>query len=98
MSQNLISTLSTTVSSAHRILETIVVRAQNGTVFTLEIGEALLADAENPYGAKATQIGNPDIHLGVCEGSTIVSTIRCALLTAVDNVLIKFCDMTFPPY
>ena len=71
MSQKLISTLSTVVSSAHRIVETIVIRAQTGTVFTLEIGESLQSSGENAYGAKATQIGNPDIHLGVCEGSTI---------------------------
>ncbi len=56
---------------AHRIIETLVMRSKSGAVFTIAVGENLLHDTGATYGAKITQLGNPEIHLGICEGPSI---------------------------
>ncbi len=69
MSFDLLPALSSEIDNAHRIVETLVLRSNSGTVFTIEIGESLTGTSS--LGAKVTQVSNPAKHLGVCLGETI---------------------------
>jgi hypothetical protein len=56
---------------AHRIIETFVMRSKSGAVFTIAVGENLLPESGATYGAKITQWGEPETHLGICEGPSL---------------------------
>ena len=69
MTREILPSLSGQLASAHRIVETVVLRVNQGAVFTIDIGEPLLANST--MGAKVTLLTNPPTHIGVCEGSSI---------------------------
>ncbi len=71
MSLNIIESLESELSIAHRIVETVVLRSKSGTVFTVEIGESISSVKGPAYGGKVTRIGEVPMHLGVCEGQSV---------------------------
>ena len=60
MSVEMLPAISTQLANAYRITETLVLRTKQGAVYTIEIGEPLLA--EGTIGAKVTLLTNPPTH------------------------------------
>ncbi len=78
MSLNIIESLESELSIAHRIVETVVLRSKSGTVFTVEIGESI-SPVEGPaFGGKVTRIGEMPMHLGICEGQSVGDVFSAA--------------------
>lgn len=69
MKRELLPSLSDQLASAHQIVETVVLRVNQGAVFTVDIGEPLMANST--LGAKVTLLTNPPTHIGVCESKSI---------------------------
>lgn len=82
MSITILPSLSTKLSNAHQILETVVLRTNEGAVFTIEIGNSVLPCETNSIEAKVTLMTNPQTHIGICEGDTVeqVSTAAQELI------------------
>jgi hypothetical protein len=76
MSFEILPALSSQIDNAQRIVETLVLRTNGGTVFTIEIGEPLTGASS--LGAKVTQVSNPSRHLGICIGETIEQVFTAA--------------------
>ncbi len=71
MSIKILSSLSAKLSNAHQILETVVLRTNEGAVFMISIGESILSDEGKSMGAKVTLMTNPETHIGICEGENL---------------------------
>ena len=54
MSLTISDTLSSELTIAHQIVETVVLRTAGGAIFTIEIGQALSPEIGPAYGAKVT--------------------------------------------
>ena len=82
MSIEILSSLSAKLVNAYQILETIVLRTNEGSVYTIEIGKSILTSS---IGAKVTLM-NPHVHIGTCEGDTI-KQVRTAAQELVANAI-----------
>ena len=86
MSLTVNESLAPELSIAHRIVETIVLRSKTGTVFTVEIGEAISPTEELSFNAKATRLGEKSIDLGNCEGSSVDDVFGAAQQLVVRSI------------
>ena len=78
MSLNIIESLASELSIAHRIVETVVLRSKSGTIFTVEIGESISSLKGPAFGGKVTRIGEVPMHLGICEGQSVGDVFAAA--------------------
>ena len=88
MSITILPSLSSKLEGAHQILETVVLRTNEGAVFTISIGKSVFSDEGvtegKSFGAKVTLMTKPEAHIGICEGETIeqVSTAAQELIAS----------------
>ena len=88
MSVKILSSLTSKLANAHKIVETIVLRTNEGAVLTIEIGESVLSGTGNAIGAKITLLTNPPTHIGICEGETI-EQVSIAAQELVANAILS---------
>lgn len=67
----ILTTLAPDLLYASRIVEKLVLRTKDGSVFSIDIGENALQFAKMAYGAKVTLLTNPPKHIGICEGASV---------------------------
>lgn len=65
------------LAQAYRIVENLVLRTNQGKVFTIEVGETLLGSG-SAFGGKVTQQGNPPVHIGFCEAASAQEIVQAA--------------------
>ena len=78
MKLEILPSLTANLENALYIVDTIMLRSNQGNDFTISIGETLLPTMTNKFGAKVMLLGNPDMQIGVCEGSSIEEVFRAA--------------------
>ena len=78
MAIEILPSLTANLENALHIVDTIMLRSNQGYDFTISIGETLLPTMTNKFGAKVMLLGNPDTQIGVCEGSSIEEVFRAA--------------------
>lgn len=66
------------LTHAYRIVETLVLRKNAGSVFTIEVGETLLGKQTAPFGGKVTLQVNPPRHIGFCEAASVREVVQAA--------------------
>ena len=66
------------LTHAYRIIDTLVLRTNNGGVFTIEVGETLLGNQQSAFGGKVTRQANPPMHLGFCEAASPQQVVQAA--------------------
>ena len=85
MSHTIIANLTSELDIAHQIVDTIVLRSKAGGVFTIEVGESLLS-AANTHGAKVTQVGQTNRHIGICHGNSVDEVVAAAQQLVCDAI------------
>ena len=79
MSIGILSSLKPDLAGAYRILETVVIQTTQGTIFTIDIGQSLLAESSSKLSAKITQVVDvPSSHVGVCGGGSVDEVLNAA--------------------
>ena len=71
MSITILPSLSSKLENAHEILETVVLRTNESTVFTISTGRSVFSDEGKPFEARVTLMTNPETQIGICEGETV---------------------------
>jgi len=66
------------LSHAYQIAETLILRTNEGSVYSIEVGETLLGSAQSAFGGKVTLQANPPISIGFCEGASAQEVIQAA--------------------
>ena len=87
MSIEILSSLKQDLAGAYRVLETVVIQTTQGTVFTIDIGQSMLAESDSKLSAKITQvISIPSSHIGVCDGGTVDEVLNAAQKLIVESL------------
>ena len=87
MSIEILSSLKQDLAGAYRVLETVVIRTTQGTVFTIDIGQSLFAESGSKLSAKITQVVNiPSSHIGICEGGSVDEVLNAAQKLIVETL------------
>ncbi len=85
MTHSIIANLTSELDVAQQIVDTIVLRTKTGNVFTIEVGESLLS-ATNTHGAKVTQVGQTNQHIGICYGNSVDEVVAAAQQLVCDAI------------
>ena len=87
MARHILTHLVSDLEGAYKLTETTVLRTKAGEVYSIELGESLLAGSL-PHVAKVSKVAPKAKHIGVCQGSTaeqVFNTAQNLVSRAVDD-------------
>ncbi len=87
MARHILTHLVSDLEGAYKLTETFMLKTKAGEVYSVELGESLLAGSL-PFGAKVTRIAPKLQHVGECQGSTVdqvFNTAQNLVARAVDD-------------
>jgi|GEM_PF-1614519 len=87
MARHILNHLATDLEGAFKLTETTILRTKAGEVYSIELGESLLAGSL-PHVAQVTKVAPKLQHIGMCQGSTqeqVFNTAQNLVSRAVDD-------------
>ena len=87
MARHILTHLVSDLEGAFKLTESFLLRTKAGEVYSVEVGESLLAGSL-PYGARVTRLSPKLAHVGECQGSTpdqVFNTAQNLVSRAVDD-------------
>ncbi len=87
MARHILTHLVSDLEGAYKLTETTVLRTKAGEVYSIELGESLLAGSL-PHIAQVTKVAPKLQHIGLCQGSTqeqVFNTAQNLVSRAVDD-------------
>lgn len=87
MARHILNHLATDLEGAFKLTETTILRTKDGEVYSIELGESLLAGSL-PHVAQVTKVAPKLQHIGMCQGSTqeqVFNTAQNLVSRAVDD-------------